>query len=50
MKALGMLVIILIHKQKFNARFFFFLSFQERDADGGYYPQIYLNKCFLLWK
>lgn len=48
MKALGMLVITLIHKQKFNARFFFFLSFQERDADGGYHPQIHLNKCFLL--
>lgn len=47
MKALGMLVITLIHKQKFNARFFF-LSFQERDADGGYHPQIHLNKCFLL--
>lgn len=48
MKALGMLVITLIHKQKFNARLFFFLSFQERDADGGYHPQIHLNKCFLL--
>lgn len=44
-----MLVIALIHKQKFSAHFFF-LSFQERDADGGYHPQIYLNECFLFWK